>query len=97
MRTGNRGRTSLRLKRRGGDPMRDYDRLPPELRAWLAAAVLPWRPKSVRIAFERALARTRDKTRALEELDRLQYRLVARDARTVWGADHPDGASGVGR
>ena len=41
---GNRGRTSLKLKRRSEDPMRDYDRLPPELRAWLAEAVLPWRP-----------------------------------------------------
>ena len=77
--------------------MGDDDRLPPELRAWRAAAVLPWRPKTVRIAFERALARTRDKALALKELDRLQHRLVARDARGVWGADHPDGASGVGR
>lgn len=92
----NRGKTSLRLTRQNADPMRDYDRLPPELRTWLAAAVLPWRPKSVRIAFERALARTRDKARALEELDRLQDRLVARDARGIWGADHPNATSGRG-
>lgn len=97
MRTGNRGKTGLRLKRRSGDPMRDYDRLPPDLRAWLATAVLPWRPKSVRIAFERALARTRDKARAIEELDRLQDRLVARDARGIWGADYPVGPPGPGR
>ena len=39
---GNRGKTSLKLKRRNADSMRDFDRLPPELRAWLAGAVLPW-------------------------------------------------------
>ena len=90
----NRGKTSLRRKRRNTDPMRDYDRLPPDLRAWLAAAILPWRPQSVRAAFERALARSRDKALALRELDRLQQRLVARDARSIWGADHPDATSG---
>lgn len=86
---GNRGQTSLRLKRRNEDPMREYDRLPAELRAWLAAAVLPWRPRSVQRAFERAVARTRDRTRALEELDRLQDKLVAKDARQVWGQEYP--------
>jgi hypothetical protein len=94
---GNRGRTSLKLRRRNEDPMRDYDRLPPELRAWLAAAVLPWRPRSVRRAFERAVARTKDRSRALEELDRLQDRLVAKDARAVWGDAHPDVSTPRGR
>lgn len=86
---GNRGKTSLKLKRRNEDPMREFDRLPPELRAWLASAVLPWRPRSVRRAFDKALARTRDKTSAIKELDRLQERLVANDVRKVWGQDHP--------
>ncbi len=94
---GNRGRTSLKLKRRSEDPMRDYDRLPPELRAWLAEAVLPWRPRSVRRAFERAVARTRDRAGALEELDRLQDRLVAKDARAVWGEAHPHASTQGGR
>jgi hypothetical protein len=94
---GNRGQTSLKRKRRTEDPMRDFDRLPPELRAWLAAAVLPWRPRSVRRAFERAVARTRDPARALEELDRLQDRLVARDAQAVWGEDHPCASTNGGR
>ncbi|MEM6679272.1 MAG: DUF6525 family protein [Pseudomonadota bacterium] len=69
--------------------MRDFDLLPAELRAWLAGAVLPWRPRSVRRSFERALARTGDRRLALAELDRLQQRLIARDARQIWGADHP--------
>ncbi len=73
--------------------MREFDRLPPELRAWLAAAILPWRPRSVRRAFEKAVARTQDKASALRELDRLQERLVAKDAGKVWGQDHPDASS----
>ena len=87
--SGNRGATSLRMKRRNEDPMREFDRLPATLRAWLASAVLPWRPRSVQRAFDRAIARTRDETSALRELDRLQERLVAKDAGTVWGAAYP--------
>lgn len=88
----NRGRTSLRLKRRNEDPMREFDRLPAELRVWLASAALPWRPRSVRRSFARALARTGDRGLALAELDRIQRRLIARDARQVWGDEHPAAA-----
>ena len=91
----NRGTTSLLLKRRSADPMRDYDRLPAELRAWLAEAVLPWGPRSVLRSFDKALAKTGDKRRALEELDRLQQRLVAKDTRAVWGFDHPHASGGA--
>jgi hypothetical protein len=73
--------------------MRDFDGLPAELRGWLAAAVLPWRPQSVRRAFDRAVARTRDPARALQELDRLERRLVAEDARRIWGQGHPCAAA----
>ncbi len=69
--------------------MREYDRLPADLRAWLAAAVLPWRPRSVLRAFERAYNRTRDKATAMQELDRLQSLLVAKDACHTWGDAHP--------
>ncbi|MEM9551449.1 MAG: DUF6525 family protein [Pseudomonadota bacterium] len=93
---GNRGKTSLKRKWRNEDPMREFDRLPKELRVWIASADLPWRPRSVRQSFYRALSRTGDKDRALEELDRLQERLVAKDAGVVWGQDHPNakGTSG---
>jgi len=94
---GNRGKTSLKLKLRNEDPMQDFDRLPPELRAWLAAAVLPWRPRSVRRAFDHAVARTRDRSRALEELDRLQERLVAKDVGRVWGQNHPHASQEIRR
>ncbi|GMG85492.1 hypothetical protein LNKW23_47140 [Paralimibaculum aggregatum] len=85
----NRGATSLKRRRRNEDPMREYDRLPADLRAWLASAVLPWRPRSVSRSFSRTLARTGDRNLALAELDRLQLRLIARDAAHVWGTDHP--------
>lgn len=40
--------------RRPGNPMRDYDRLPPELRNWLAHATLPWSPQSARRIWTKA-------------------------------------------
>lgn len=92
---GNRGRTSLRRRRRTEDPMREYDSLPPELRAWLATAVLPWRPRSVRRAFDNALARTGDAAGALRELDHLQQKLITKDARSIWGQDYPRPAIGA--
>ncbi|MEM9782617.1 MAG: DUF6525 family protein [Pseudomonadota bacterium] len=88
----NRGSTSLRLKRRNEDAMREFDRLPGDLRAWLAQAALPWRPRSVRQSFQRALRRTGDRPAALAELERIQQRLLARDAPRVWGGDHPAAA-----
>ena len=89
----NRGATSLRKTRRHEDPMREFDKLPADLRAWLAGAILPWRPRSVRRSFERAYSKTGDRAGALAELDRLQARLIAKDARSVWGLEHPLAAS----
>ncbi|WP_208350654.1 DUF6525 family protein [Pseudaestuariivita rosea] len=83
--------TGLKMKRRDKDPMREFDRLPEELRLWLATAILPWRPGSVQRTFDKALARTRDKTSALRELDRIETRLVAKDALKIWGNSHPSG------
>ena len=85
----NRGTTTLKRKRRQGNAMRDYDSLPAELRVWLASAVLPWRPRSVRRTFDRVIARSQDTSRALQELDRLQDRLVAKDVRKMWGPHYP--------
>ncbi len=75
--------------------MREFDRLPAELRAWLTGAVLPWRPRSVRRAFDRAVARTKDPASAIQELDRLQEHLIAKDAQRIWGNDHPVAAKGA--
>ncbi|MCH2078517.1 MAG: DUF6525 family protein [Rhodobacteraceae bacterium] len=69
--------------------MRDFDRLPADLRHWVAGAMLPWRAATVQTAYEKAMARTGDSKRALEELDALQARLVAKDAGRIWGEAYP--------
>ena len=70
--------------------MSEYDRLPPELRVWVANAMLPWRAATVARAYHRALRRVGTHDLALDELDRVQRSLVAKDAGRIWGADHPD-------
>lgn len=70
--------------------MVEYDRLPADLRAWLAAAALPWSPRSVARAFALALAQTpRDRAAALAALDRLQELRLAnvQERRRVAGDD----------
>lgn len=86
---GNLGGTGLTRRRRREDPMREYDRLPPELRAWLASATLPWRPRSVLQTFRKFHARTANTATAIEELTRLEERIVAKDGRHVWGENYP--------
>ncbi len=76
----NLGQTKLRKRRRAEDPMREFDRLPPVLRTWLSQAVLPWRPRSVLRAYEKALVQTGDQDRALEELGRLEALQLARES-----------------
>lgn len=76
----NLGQTKLRKRRRRReDPMRAFDNLPSVLRQWLANAALPWRPRSVKRAYDRALAQTGDPLRALAELERLQTAKLAKD------------------
>ncbi len=51
------GRRNLRagnVRRRAGDPMREFDALPPPLRAWLREAALPWNPKSALRIWQKA-------------------------------------------
>lgn len=91
----NLGATSLKRRRKSGHGMREFDRLPSELRAWLAAAVLPWHPQSVRRVYNKALRRTQDKSEALAELDRVERRKIAKDASAVWGETHPAAATKV--
>ena len=87
---GNRGETRLKRTRRASNPMHEYDRLPADLRTWLSTAALPWSAKSVQKAFDKAYAKTRDRAKALRELDRLQTRLIAKDATQIWGQAHPE-------
>ena len=75
--------------------MLEFDRLPRELRVWIASADLPWRPRSVRKAFDRAISQTGNNANALEELSRLQRRLISKDATKVWGKEHPDASGAI--
>ena len=85
--------TSLR-RRPSGDPMQAFDRLPAELRNWLCAARLPWSPRSAAKLWTRVLQRNDgDTIRALAALDRAEAKALARDARKLWGPEHPAVAS----
>ena len=74
MRGGNLA-TSLPRRRQRGCPMAAYDRLPPELRRWLAEAALPWSAASVLRVWHRA----GDPARALARLSALEAGQLARD------------------
>ena len=83
-------RNAVSGMRRSALSMRRFDRLPPELRAWLHQAALPWSVKSARKQWARALHRAGgDVAAARAMLDRAQARALARDARVIWGPDHP--------
>ena len=81
--------TTLRGRVRA-NPMADYDALPPSLRRWLAAADLPWSPRSVRKIWTRALVQSGgDPAAALAVVDRSARKTLARDAVRIWGRAHP--------
>ena len=76
-------------RRRVAAPMCAFDRLPPELRAWLHEAALPWSAQSALRLWRRALAGTGDLAAARARLDAAEARLLTRDAPGVWGAGYP--------
>ena len=75
----NLGETKLRTHRRTSDPMKEFDRLPKLLREWLRGAYLPWAPKSVYRAYNKALRQTGDTGLALRQLDKLQQQRLSID------------------
>lgn len=78
-----------RLRRKRGS-MAQYDSLPPPLRAWLAQAALPWSPHSALRLWQRNLrAAGGDAALACAALSRAEARLIAHDARQIWGAEYP--------
>ncbi|MBK5928417.1 hypothetical protein CCR87_13925 [Rhodobaculum claviforme] len=60
--------------------MRAFDRLPPDLRAWLHGAALPWSPRSALRLWRRALADTGDPAAARARMDAAEARTLARDS-----------------
>lgn len=80
----NLGTTTLRRRARGGDPMRAYDALPPELRAWMAQATLPWSPRPCARLWERARRRRGMSAEAARSwLSYAEARTLARDRRSM--------------
>lgn len=80
--TRNLGATSLRQKRRRGDPMNTYDTLPVPLRNWLAQAVLPWSPASAKRVWNRARTKGCSVEETLQSLAQAETQTLARDRYT---------------
>ncbi|WP_328795208.1 DUF6525 family protein [Jannaschia marina] len=77
-------RSSLRGRPGRGDGMAAYDRLPPDLRVWLAQAALPWSTRSALRAWRRALRRCGgDPVAARDRLDRIERAMLLRDKAVV--------------
>ena len=75
----NLGETKLRKHRRSSDPMKEVYRIPKLLREWLTGAALPWAPKSVHRAYNKALRQTGDPGLALRQLEKLQQQKLSVD------------------
>ena len=75
---GNRGATGLPLKRRTGNPMTEFDRLPPELRAWMCQATLPWSPHSCLKIWEQSRAKGEEVSQIILRLNRAEQRTLER-------------------
>ena len=80
---------SPRARWRATDTMSAYDRLPPDLRAWLAGAALPWSAASVLRLWHRALRDTGCPQAARDRLAAAEQKTLAREAARVWGSAYP--------
>jgi len=80
---GNLGDTTLRRKRRSGDPMAAFDELPAPLRRWLSEAALPWSPASVRRIWSKSLAKGLTPEETLKTLHLAEGRTLARDRQST--------------
>ena len=76
----NLGETRLPRKRRSGDPMAAYDRLPAPLRSWLSEAKLPWSPASAKRLWQKCAASGLTEEEALDALSRAEAATLARES-----------------
>lgn len=74
--------SALSRRRKCGAPMQVYDRLPYELRQWLAAASLPWSPVSARRIWQKS-GGSADPCAALNRLDVVEQAMLRRDRATL--------------
>lgn len=85
----NRNLSSPRARWRQKDNMAAYDRLPRDLRLWLAEAALPWSVASVLRLWQRSIRETGCPKAARDSLTRAEAKTLAREAVRVWGQGHP--------
>lgn len=89
--------TSLRRRRRPC-AITQYDRLPPELRNWLAQAALPWSPVSALKLWARLCRESGgDTSAARKRLEQAEAKMLTKDAQKIWGAAYPTGCGKAGR
>jgi hypothetical protein len=81
--TGNLGSTTLKKRRRTADPMMTYDTLPQPLRSWLAAAALPWSPKSCKRIWDKARSNGLSVDDAIVVLTEAERKTLSRDKNCV--------------
>jgi hypothetical protein len=81
-------RTSLRRKKRTGNPMADYDRLPSDLRGWLSQAALPWSPRSVFRVWRSAMKTyENDREAVYLYMSELEAKKLKKEAKKIWGLE----------
>jgi hypothetical protein len=82
----NNARTSLRRRKRTGNPMADYDRLPSDLRGWLSQAALPWSPRSVLRVWRSAMKTYENDQEAVHlYMSQLEAKKLKKEAKKIWG------------
>jgi hypothetical protein len=79
----NLGQSTLRRKRRSGDPMPAYDGLPPPLRQWLSATALPWSPTSARRLWFKLRSKGLTQEEMIVSLSEVEARTLARDRHSI--------------
>lgn len=79
----NLGQSSLRRKRRFGDPMAVFDSLPAPLRQWLSQAALPWSPASARRIWSKSRSKGFTVEETLMSLTQAEARTLARDRQST--------------
>ena len=68
----NLGETNLIRKKRIGNPMNEFDKLPRTLRQWLNKAILPWSPLSVRRVWLKSISKGLSFEEVLNVLDKTE-------------------------
>ncbi|OUD08386.1 hypothetical protein BVC71_12805 [Marivivens niveibacter] len=75
----NLGQTSLRRRRRNGDPMSSFDALPAPVRHWVSQAALPWSPASVRRIWSKSRAKGLSDDDVIVVLGEAEARTLTKD------------------